>query len=863
VFAGTDASAGDQLEQVFAALAVAVESSHVGDAEEAMRGACASVRGVACREYEAALTESQKLATATCLARHCVEGCVNVFVAHLRRSANVRGPRQAIGSGESGDGALIWLLPIANMLGRDAGGEDAEDMGGVLHALGSCMRAHVERLLLEKLAQLVPVQVAALSALALALANVTAGGLPQGGGVGGGGGGGAYSGHSSSAPSPAHHSEDKAWLYRMLLRLVAMSARPAALSSREGSFTESEELSGGAVELCMGLIMSAISLHTPIYLSDETGAACVEVGVGTEPRSGIVIPRLALDVVLLFEQLASAHMTSSFRQGGAHRGAAAAFWSAWASAKLLPLRRAAGRVPFKTWVLLCSTGFVPALLNWEHAGPSGHEYIGRLKGLLADAAERPALDGSRQGGTAAAARRDRAWIQSYAEAFAELATSAGGEQHADAAHLGGALAGGASGAKDLLLILFSEDTVVKTTDGVMGGAADGVREVGGELAAGGENADAHGMFAPSCEAGALMQCLRNGCISTPALACARGEQACLILDLLPLPRLLNLFGVECSHLCSSSYAQGCAAGGGGEGGSERKLEARSAAWKSDWQLASGRALGAWVEACLGPCFGRSSWAIGAHMGRSQEANGPEKRGVTAARRGGECYGCRYPLAVCRLLVRVLCALYDLAGDCEEDVAHAASRTQCKSAGEQQGAAGMRMAVPRGMVGKGMVQSSTFAADCLLLHLHAVTDMSAQRRVPGLASVCKSWRYDEELSVLVLASHVAHAIAQAGPLPPEVKSSVARLVWASSGHRDVLARALALRAVAAAGGRPPTARNVGGVWLAQSVEVVTSSFLAAPSTADGSVGRGMGLHQGAEEVLRDFKAAVARHSHAFA
>ena len=820
----TDKSIRADTQKIFSVLATAVRNANVGDAEAALRGACASIRELTYREYIAASTASIKEAAVNFMARCCVEGCVDLYVAHLQRSC-------MIDSGGSAKGALIWLMPIADMLGENS--DSQAEMGEALAALGSCMMSHVERLLIEKMDALVPVQIAALSALALALANTPTTGVPR----------------ATNASSPffqAIASQDKrhmVWLYGILMRLVAVSAGPMLFDGMQGAAVGCvESLEGrGVVQLCMGLIMSAISLHAPMYLWDEqVGSRGLDVA-DAENLSGVIIPRLAFDVITLIEELeAEATRTKkscwdnrsypvTAAEGACRQASEGAFWEAWASAKLLPLRRAADRVPFRTLVLLCSTGFVPHLLYNAQKSKGSGWYIGILKRLLHDAAERQA--GLEAGANAAAGHRDRLWIEYYAEAFAEIAyfSSAGGRT--SDTERGRVLAGGNPSAKDSLLVLFSEDAVVGEKTGTWAG-----REMERANGAKVDKSCSEGMFAPTCEAGLLMSSLHNSC-ACHRLGYERIEQACLILDLLPLPRLMKLFGIQ--RFGSSSYINAS----GGTAYSDETGKITSCDSRGNWELAGGAALGGWVEACLRPCLCDGPRASdGEHVESNLRCRSEE---------GGPCdvvTAClSYPEAACRLLIRLVCALYDFGGDDDAQFSWDSSSRVCEGTDVQ--GVGVQGRTQKGMVGKGVVQSSTFATDCLLLHLHAITDMYASGRLLGLASVYRRWCHDEKLSALLSASHVAHALTLAAPLTLDLRSTAAKLLQENPEHRSLLARALALQAFAGPPRRRPSCRQAQQDWLARCNGII--------SRLDGGAslrtGRGKQVNDGGEaEAMEEHK-----------
>ena len=94
-------------------------------------------------------------------------------MSHLKISMRVReGEHTTAPQQEADGGALIWLLPIAEMLGE--GVEHGDAMGGGCHArrgegggwLGKGVRAMIERLICEKIRELVAVQIAGTKVLA-------------------------------------------------------------------------------------------------------------------------------------------------------------------------------------------------------------------------------------------------------------------------------------------------------------------------------------------------------------------------------------------------------------------------------------------------------------------------------------------------------------------------------------------------------------------------------------------------------------------------------------------------------------------------------------------------------------------------
>ena len=118
------------------------------------------------------------------------------------------------------------------------------------------------------------------------------------------------------------------------------------------------------------------------------------------------------------------------------------------------------------------------------------------------------------------------------------------------------------------------------------------------------------------------------------------------------------------------------------------------------------------------------------------------------------------------------------------------------------------------MGSGLMESSPYAMDCLLLHQYA----SIQTLTPVL-----SWETDQVLTAVGPASVVAQSLTRTEAVPRELRSTLAGLVRAEPA-KTLLARALVLKAFAAEGGR-----SNGVAWLSRSVACVARDAACADAS----------------------------------
>ena len=290
------------VERALGAAVTAVQNASAAEAAETIAAAVAAMRQAALTVFKPDVGEAEEAGreqrdTKDALAQACVQGCVSLYVSHLGRIANAgKLPRSGGAILYAGSG-LTWLFPIMEMLGGKGFGGDA------LVQFGDRVRRVVQRLLCEKWQVLEPAHTAALSAVALTMAN-------------------------------AAHS--MAWLEWLVLRVLVTARR--------------------GVETCMAVVMTAMLHKRGSEIEGVADEECVYLwdarnDAQMQDCDGIKVPRLAFDLLLCLEP-------PSVGAGACDSLLEEQFWEIWESGALVPVRRLGANVPLSVLVMAVGAGLL-------------------------------------------------------------------------------------------------------------------------------------------------------------------------------------------------------------------------------------------------------------------------------------------------------------------------------------------------------------------------------------------------------------------------------------------------------------------------------------------------------------------------